>query len=197
MSKKVIWLITYGASSPDLTHSICAEGGVKIDEIYLLAQRDLKYALIHTVMRKKLSSIQEMMDKADAAHGIKLTNIFGYEPIAANDTGIYEHPGMRLIVDNMYDKANSILEYWMAEGDINTNTKGLLFPYVTRKDRSKMTKVQMENLLCVVENNGRTMKKKLREYEELIVSLHKKARHYEEISDMLMESISGTGRFAR
>ena len=174
-SAKRIWLITYGAGCPSITHEVCAEGGVEVDECYTLTERDFKYTLIHTVMRKTLSKMHKMMEKAESARGIKTSNLFGYEPITANDTGLNDHPGMDLIVKSMYDPEKT-LETWLATADLASNTKGLLYPYVTKDDVDSMTKTQLQNLVVMLRSKDRKAQKRLREYSETIVALDKKVK---------------------
>ena len=174
-SAKRVWLITYGTACPSITHEVCTEGGVEVDECYTLTERDFKYTLIHTVMRKTLTKMQKMMEKAESAHGIKVSNLFGYEPISANDTGLRDHPGMNLIIRSMYNP-EKILDAWLATGDLTSNAKGLLYTYVTKDDVDQMTKTQLQNLVVVLRNKDRKAQKRLLEYGETIIALDKRAK---------------------
>ena len=181
---KRVWLITYGAGCQSITHEACAEGGVKVDECYTLTERDFKYTLVHTVMRRTLTKMHKMMEKAESARGIKVSNLFGYEPISANDTGLRDHPGMNLIIQSMY-KPEKGLDIWLATGDLSSNAKGLLYPYVTKDNVDQMTKTQLQNLVVVLRNQDRKAQKRLREYGETIIALDKRAKDLEKRNERL------------
>ena len=116
---------------------------LQVDECYTLAQRDLKYTLLHVRSRLVRSAFSSMMCKFDETYGIKSMCVFGYNAISIGDE-IDEHPGM-LLIANELNKASPTLQYWMANGDIKENKHGLLYPYLTCVDLPKMTKAQMLN----------------------------------------------------
>jgi hypothetical protein len=140
-SPKRVWLITYGSSSPSITQKICAECGVEIDECYTLTQREFKYTLIHTLQKKAYTALQKMLTKAESKYGIIPSNIFGYEPVAGNDTRLQDHPGMRLLIDCMNSKDDSF-EYWLLAGSIDSYSRGVMHRYLINDDCSKMTKAR-------------------------------------------------------
>ena len=144
--QKRIWLITYGSSCTSITHKICAEGGIQIDECYTLTQRDLKYTVIHIPKKQTITAIQRMLKHAETLHGVKATNIFGYECIVGNDSNLQDHPGIQLMIEHMNKKSGDF-EYWMLKGDIYSNLRGILHKFMINDDRSKMTRSQLEFFL--------------------------------------------------
>jgi len=186
---KRVWLITYGAGCPSITHEVCAEGGVEVDECYTLTERDFKYTLVHTVIRRTLTKMHKMMEKAESARGIKVSNLFGYEPISAYGTGLYEHPGMNLITESMYDPEKT-LDAWLATGDLASNAKGLLYPFVSKENVDLMTKTQLQNLVVMMRRKDRKAQKRLREYGDTIITLDKKAKDLAERNERLQKDFT-------
>ena len=156
------WLITYGASSISITHTICSQFDMDIDECYTLTQRDLKYTLIHLTKKQALKSIQTLLKKAESSYGIVQSHIFGYESIAGNDSNLKDHPGMQLMIDHM-NKKDVNFEHWMLKGDLYSNPKGIMHRFLINGDRSKMTKFQLEFLLQQKEKRFQEKEKRIRE----------------------------------
>ena len=138
---------------------------MQIDECYTLTQRDLKYTIIHLTKKQTLTSVQKMLKKAETYHGIKPTNVFGYDCIAGNDSTLPDHPGMRLMIENM-NKRNDSFEYWLLKDDLYSNTRGILYKFLTDVDRSKMTKSQLEFL---VKQQERKHKEKVSELRDQLL----------------------------
>jgi len=161
--KDSVWLLTYGAACPKLTETICAECGIPLNECYTLEERDFKYTLVRTKKGCTLSEVEDMMQRAESAHGIKPNNIFGYEAIASS-SDIDEHPGYNLIRKGMYEGKR--IHYWLARGSIRTNRKGLLFRYVSKRSTSQMTKHQLQNLIAAMKRERQESRKVLQIYRE-------------------------------
>ena len=114
-----VWLITYGSSSKSITPEICSECGIEIDECYTLTQRDLKYTIIHTIPNKKsLFQIQKVLKEAKRLYDINASNIFGYDPVTANDCNLQDHPGMKLMIKCMNEN-DERFESWLLNGDLH------------------------------------------------------------------------------
>ena len=150
-------LITYGASGRNITHELMTEtGSFQVDECYTLAQRDLKYTLVHFKQRVVRSSIAQYMRHLDEKYGIKNTDVFGYDSISIGNE-IDSHPGMMLIIENA-NKTESPLECWMAEGTLKENRHGLLFSHLDEFDIEKMSKTQLVK-------HAKQLKRKLDEFK--------------------------------
>jgi len=145
---KRVWLITYGASSPTITHAICSECGIEIDECYSLTQRDFKYTLIHSNKRKTFLSVKQMLNAAEIAHGIKTSNIFGYDVITGNTSRLKDHPGMKLMIDHM-NRKDINFQHWLSKGNLYSNARGVMHRFLVGTDVSshKLTRTQLEFLL--------------------------------------------------
>lgn len=163
---KRVWLITYGSCSPSLTWEMCAECGISIDECYTLTQREFKYTLIHSPQKKGFTAVQKMLAKAENAYGIVPSNIFGYDPVAGNNTSLQDHPGMRLLIDSMNHKDNSF-EHWLLSGDIYSCSRGVMHRYLMKEDRSKMTRSQLDFQLGKKDSRIKELEESLLECEHL------------------------------
>ena len=78
--------------------------------------------------------------------GIIGAEIFGFDIISCNsqtnDETLFAHPGFKLMVDIM-NKDISKLEWWMRDGDITSNRKGLLWKHIQSTDPAQMTRAQL------------------------------------------------------
>ena len=138
------YLLTYGSSGRSLTHEMFQiQSKVEVDECYTLTQRDLKYTLVHIKNRAVRSTMTSMMCKFDEMFNIKAANVFGY-PYVSLGNEIDEHPGMKMIIENVKKNANA-LECWTSDGDIRKYKRGLLYPYLPGFDVQDMTKAQLVN----------------------------------------------------
>ena len=141
---KRVWLITYGAASPNITHPLLQEHGILVDECYTLEQRDLKYTLINVPKRIRLKQMNATMGSLRESHAVILQELMGYEAV----TGFYgpteelfNHPGFKLIVHNI-DKVHE----WLAKGDMHTNQTSLLFNFVIPANLSSLSKGKLVSL---------------------------------------------------
>ena len=141
-SPKKLWLITYGASSPNITQEMLYHNSIKPDEVFTLEQRDLKYTLIHIKKRSRFESLEKCMHQLHERHKIILQDIVGYQAImgfcSMNDE-ISDHPGFKLMVQNI-----SSLHAWAIFDD---PSKGLLWKYSPHVDYKQLTKSQVITLL--------------------------------------------------
>ena len=145
-SSKKIWLISYGANGPNITHSSWnSMTEIPIDECYTLAQRDTKYTLVHAKKRVTAYAIGKAMEILEQETGIKRVSIFGYNDFSAG-SDIMEHPGMKLIIENV-NKQSPLFESWLEAGDIRSCKRGLLNRFLVSVDLNHMSRIQLLNYI--------------------------------------------------
>ena len=138
--KKV--LVSYGSSGESITHTMLSiYPAIIVDECYTLSQRDLKYTLIHSQVRVSRWTICNILKDLDKKYGIKSVAVFGYDEISIGDS-IESHPGLRLMIDHIASKS-PLFEYWMQNGSLGTNTRGILYKYLPLNLVEKVTKSQL------------------------------------------------------
>jgi len=135
-------LVSYGSSCESIGSSILElYPHLKIDECYTLSQRDLKYTLMHSQVRLVRSTISAMLKDVEMTHGIKCSPVFGYDGISMGDE-IDSHPGFKLMVEHMNSKSH-LFSYWMSNGSLETNARGLLYRYLPRSSTGTLSKSQL------------------------------------------------------
>ena len=143
-SARKIWLLTYGASSPCITHSQLIDSGLHVKECYTLTQRDLKYTLIRLSVRVYVKAINEVMDELKVIP----QELPGYEKvtgITGSNGSINEHPGFQLIVKHMNENS-PLLQTWMEDGDLHSNSGGLLWEFRTLVDYDRIRKRKLQEV---------------------------------------------------
>jgi hypothetical protein len=139
-----IWLLTYGASSTCITHSQLIDAGLRVKECYTLTQRDLKYTMIRLSVRVYVKAINDLMDELIVIP----QQLPGYEKvtgITGSHGSINEHPGFQLIVKHMNENS-PLLQVWMEDGDLLSNSGGLLWGFRTSLDYSRIRKRKLEEM---------------------------------------------------
>jgi len=145
-SSKKIWLMSYGANGPNITHSSWnSMTKIPIDECYTLAQRDMKYTLVHAKKRVTAYAIGKVMEIIEQETGIKRVSIFGYSELSAG-SDIMEHPGMKLIIEHV-NRGSQLLESWLECGNIQSNKRGILNRFLVSVDLSHMSRIQLLNYI--------------------------------------------------
>jgi len=140
-----IWLLTYGASSPSITHIQLIDAGFRVKECYTLTQRDLKYTLIRLFDRVYVHAINDLMGKLKVIS----QHLPGYEHaagITGSNGSMEEHPGFQLIVKHM-NESSPLLETWLEDGDILSNSGSLLWGFRTSVDYGQMSKRKLEGMV--------------------------------------------------
>jgi hypothetical protein len=163
---KKIFLITYGASSPNLTHEMLNDEGIIVDECYTLEQRDLKYSLLNVPNRIRVDNMTIRFRNIKEKHNVILQEIVGYDAI----TGYYgmnneleEHPGFKLMVKHI-----STMSAWMRSGEFSTNSKGIFWTFIPDQDLSAMNRAQLLKWAKHHKKETIEVKRKLDETEEEI-----------------------------
>ncbi len=86
------------------------------------------------------------MEELNTTHGIKGTEIFGFDTMSCNsqehEESIFDHPGFKYMIQIMNTDI-SRLESWTQDGDIFSNRKGVLWKYFENTDPEKMTRAQL------------------------------------------------------
>ena len=137
-----LWLITYGASSPNITHEMLYYNSVKPDEVFTLEQRDLKYTLMYIKKRARVESIENCMHQLQKSHKVILQEIVGYQAIMgyySMNQEFTDHPGFKLMVQNI-----SSLHSW---ANFDDPSRGLLWKYSPHVNYKELTKPQVITLL--------------------------------------------------
>jgi len=131
-----------------MTHEMLRECGLVVDQCYTITWREAKYTLIHVSgqNRTRVTNIQKVMNRLQVEHGIIFSSICGFETITSNakdEAGQLEaHPGFKQMVVDLNTKRDT-LEWWMENGDLDNNRKGLLWKHIEDTDAKNMTKSQL------------------------------------------------------
>jgi hypothetical protein len=147
---------------------------ITIDECYTLAQRDMKYTLVHATKRVTAYAIGKAVEKLEQETGIKRVSIFGYNDVSAG-SDIMEHPGMKLIIEHV-NKQSPLFEYWLEFGDIWSYKRGILNRFLVSVDLNHMSRIQ---LLNYIRDFKHSIEKELSEHEQ---------RHIEAETEILQKS---------
>ena len=116
----------------------------------------------------------KIMKELDATHGIKGTEIFGFDTMSCNsqvhEESIFDHPGFKHTIEIMNTNI-SRLESWILDGDIFSNRKGLLWKYQEGTNPEQMTRTQ---LITRVKEWGPAAKEyeKLKPEHEILLAKH-------------------------
>jgi hypothetical protein len=162
---KQIWLLTYGAGCCSVTHTILSACGLVVDECHTVTWRESKYTLIHLNKDNRIrrNPLLQIMEELNTTHGIKGTEIFGFDTMSCNsqvqEESILDHPGFKYMIQSMNTNI-SRLDSWTRDGDIVSNRKGVLWKYLEDTNPERMTRAQ---LITRVKEWGPAAK----EYEEL------------------------------
>ena len=157
--KKV--LVSYGSSGESITHTMLSSySAIIVDECYTLSQREFKYTLIHSQVRVSRWTICNILKDLDKKYGIKSVAVFGYDEISIGDS-IESHPGLRLMIDHIASKS-PLFEYWMQNGSLGTNTRGILYKYLPQSLVEKVTRSQIVNEKETLKKENEILKKSLR-----------------------------------
>jgi hypothetical protein len=148
---KQIWLMTYGADCQSITHKMLSECGLEVDECYTVSWRESKYTLIHTQRchRLRRTGMDKIMSKVQSLFQITGSGLFGFDSLSCNsrldEAGAFSlvvHPGFRYMVQEL-KKSPSRIEWWMTQGDLKTNRKGMLWKYFDDTPPADMTREQL------------------------------------------------------
>jgi len=144
---KQIWLLTYGSSCPSITHEMLLTCGLEVDQCYTATWRESKYTLLHTERRHRLrkTGMEKVMQRLLEEFKIVGTELFGFDSLSCNsraDGGLEDHPGFRILVEQVNQDPVEI-EWWLRDGALHTNRKGLLWKHLEVTDPSLMTRAQL------------------------------------------------------
>lgn len=125
-----------------------AQFGLVVDECYSILWRESKYTLIHLSKENRVrrTSIIKVMQRMKDAHGIVRTEIFGFDSVSCNsvqkDESLESHPGFMQMVEKLNSQPEH-LKWWMSEGTIESNRKGLLWKFIECTNPNEMTRAQL------------------------------------------------------
>jgi hypothetical protein len=159
---KAIWMITYAASSLDITHEHLHGEHIFCDECYTVEWRESKYTLIHLQQCKKTraSAMNKAMKQMEEKFGIKGSLIVGYDTLMSNEKGEFEitdHPAFKRMVELL----NKDIPFanWTEQGtSIRQYKKGLFWKHITRMDPKSKSHGQLvqqiQEWMPIVESVG-------------------------------------------
>ena len=121
------YFLTYQALSPRLSQDILLSVGINADEI--VGTRDTSgsclYAYIHLPSKMTEEVLKGGIMKLASSHGIRETNIFGYDAVASSSTStsdlIEDHPGFKILVQHQA-QGNENFHRWTADGYADANS---------------------------------------------------------------------------
>jgi len=158
------FLLSYESGGTVLNHTMFSgDLRLAVDECYTLIQTDLTYTLIHSHQRASKSTLFSVMSTLGQKYGIKGTSVFEHDAVSSGEEIDY-HPAFKLMIESM-NAQNSSFEYWMAEGTLQTNKKGLLFKHLSSVSTKESTRAQLINQIETLEKQIEESKKRNAELE--------------------------------
>ena len=144
-AKKVVWLITYGASGPNITGAMLKErGNFEVDEYYTSTDRSLKYTLFHVTRKVYQTTVEKNVKAVCAKYGMILNNVYGMDAIQSSSKEehgkLRDMPLLKWIVKD-FDQKNPSFDFWVAPERI---PKALL-----RRDGQEGSKGRFFELMCL------------------------------------------------
>jgi len=116
-----VYFLTFQVSSPRLTYEMLSSVQIPVDEI--VTTRDstgaLSYAFIHLLRRVTEQELDRAVKTLETSHGVKESNIFGYDAIASSSLNLSEliedHPGFQILLQHEMNKNRDFCR-WTADG---------------------------------------------------------------------------------
>ena len=144
-AKKVVWLITYGASGQNITGAMLREcGNFEVDEYYTSTDRSLKYTLFHVTRKVYQTTVEKTVHAVCAKYGVILNNVYGMDAVQSASKEkhgkLRDMPLLKWIVKD-FDEKNPSFDFWVAPERI---PKALL-----RRDGQEGSKGRFLELMCL------------------------------------------------
>ena len=150
---KQIWLISYGSAADGfIDHEMLSSSGIIVDECYSVLWRESKYTLFHLARENRVrrSAVVKAMHRMKGSFGIVGSEIFGFDSVSCNagknNNALESHPGFKFMVETLNTSSGNLI-WWMKEGNVETNRKGLLWKHMDGTDPDQMTKAQLVRLV--------------------------------------------------
>ena len=148
---KKIWLFTYGAGCPDITHEMLDENDLHAEECYTIQWRESKYTLANLIKKQRHFTIIKRLKVLKAKYNVIESQIIGYESLAGHclypdEPRLDQHPGFQRLVDVLNNDLSS-LKIWMKEKDIMTNKRGLLWPFIETLPTDQASTAQLKRMV--------------------------------------------------
>ncbi len=116
---KISYILTFQRTSPRLTNEMMESIGLEVDEIVTTNDSALSYAFIHLLRKVRGHELECGMRTLAISHGVKESNIFGYEPITSNLPGelepLEDNPAFKTLVTHERE-GNQNFHRWIAGG---------------------------------------------------------------------------------
>jgi len=124
-------MISYSSSGGSITHTMLSRQEIfQVDECYTLTLGNQKYTLFHSPQRISKPMISNIISDMPGVQEISI----GRE--------IDQHPGFKTMVEHM-NKESPLFEYWMLNGSLHTNIRGLLHKHLSPISSDRLTYSQL------------------------------------------------------
>ena len=179
-SKKVNWLITYGASGPSMTARMLNKQAVlSVDECYTSRDSAHKYTLIHLTKPVYQTVVKRAVEFVCENNGMILNHVYGMQAIQSGTTerfgSIRDNHLLKWMVKD-FEKGSPDFELWVAP---DRSSKALFRDDMNEKERDTFHKLMLwprkrlvSNLLLERENAKR-LQLKVDEQEAMLKQLEK------------------------
>ncbi len=121
---KVSFVLTFQLSSPNPTHEMMESVGLVVDEIVITRDSALLYTYLHLQRKVREQEIEACITTLASTHGMKGSNLFGYETITSSMPSaselIEDHPGFQILVQHEMNR-NENFHRWTADGFSGVN----------------------------------------------------------------------------
>jgi hypothetical protein len=143
-AQKKIWIVTYGASGPNITNTMLRmDTKISADECYTTTDKGLKYTLLHLKKYARDTQIKAMMEILYRKHGIIQSQMAHSSPILSfnkgDDGDLRDHIIFQWIVRDMNLKP-PYYEEWISE----EKEKGMLNVFKHNGADNAVTLVKMQ-----------------------------------------------------
>ena len=119
---RYIWLLTYGAAGPDITHTMLLDDcKIQVDEVYTTRERVHKYTLIHLKKPLRITSLQKAMKILFERHHIIEGDICGYDAIDSSEKKKRKRPDAPKDAPKDYHTVETHVAFLQLEKDMNEN----------------------------------------------------------------------------
>lgn len=175
-----VWLISYWADSPNITHTMLHAQGIMADECYTLERREVKFTLINVPRRARPVQMYGCMERLRVSDSVNLQQVDGYAALC----GFYGvtdeligHPGFRLIVQRLES-----VHVWLQYGDMYTNRMSLLCKFAAGSNVSNLTKGRLGALVTDLKRKYAAVSE---QNEELVAELAERDRQLSEADETI------------
>lgn len=152
--KRSVWIISYGASCPDLDASKIEDFKhaqlkvqLKVDECYTTTDRDLKYTLVHLEEPIRESVMKRVMTYCLVGYSIRSKEFFGYSFLDGLGVSkeLCESPGFKVLHQHMVE-SNPAFSIWIKNHEARRG--GIVKRYVNHHQEIGVDKC--DKVVCTI-----------------------------------------------